>query len=60
MTRAFFETCLKEEMGRVKEEVGADRFTGGRFKEAINLFRRMSTSRTFETFLTLPAYQKIV
>jgi malate synthase len=60
VTRAFFETCVREEMERVREEVGAERFASGRFKEAIDLFRKMSTSRTFETFLTLPAYQKIV
>jgi malate synthase len=59
VTRAFFETCVREEMERVREEVGAERFASGRFKEAINLFRKMSTSGTFETFLTLPAYQKI-
>ena len=31
-----------------------------RFREAIDIFRKMSTSPHFETFLTLPAYRKIV
>jgi malate synthase len=60
VTRAFFDTCLAEEMKRVKEEVGADAFTHGRFKEAVAIFKAMSTSKNFETFLTIPAYKKIV
>ena len=60
VTRAFFETCLNEEMQRVKQEVGAEAYREGRFKEAVTLFRAMSTSKTFETFLTIRAYRKIV
>jgi len=37
----------------------ADRSTGGRFREAANLFDRMSTSEVFEEFLTLPAYESL-
>ncbi|MFL5259194.1 MAG: malate synthase A, partial [Hyphomicrobiales bacterium] len=59
VTPQFFERCLAEEMERVKQEVGPDRFAKGRFKEAVDLFRRMSTSKNFETFLTLPAYREI-
>jgi malate synthase len=60
VTKPFFEKCLKEEMARVAHEVGAETFKEGRFREAIAIFRRMSTSNHFETFLTLPAYKKIV
>ncbi len=60
VTRAFFDKCLAEEMKRVKEEVGTAAFTQGRFKEAIAIFKSMSTSKKFETFLTLPAYKKIM
>lgn len=59
VTPQFFERCLAEEMERVKQEVGPERLANGRFKEAVDLFRRMSTSKSFETFLTLPAYRKI-
>ena len=59
VTKAFFERCLKEEMERVKEEVGPENYAKGRFKEAIDIFRKMSTAPQFETFLTLPAYKKI-
>ena len=60
VTRAFFDTALVAEMKRVKEEVGADAYANGRFKEAIGIFKAMSTSKGFETFLTIPAYKKIM
>ncbi|MCB1377676.1 MAG: malate synthase A [Alphaproteobacteria bacterium] len=60
VTRAFFDKCLVEEMKRVKDEVGDEAYVGGRFKEAIAIFKAMSTSKTFETFLTIPAYRKIM
>ena len=47
-------------MKRVKGEVGDEAFQDGRFKEAISLFKTMSTSKTFEPFLTLSAYRKII
>jgi malate synthase len=59
-TRQFFATCLAEEMQRVKQEVGDEAFKSGRFKEAVALFKAMATAKTFEPFLTLPAYRKIV
>src|SRR6185295_16567653 len=55
VTKPFFEKCLKQEMERVAQEVGADAYKSGRFREAIDIFRKMSTSPHFETFLTLPA-----
>jgi malate synthase len=60
VTKAFFEKCVSEEMKRVKAEVGDKAFKTGRFREAVALFKKMSTSRSFETFLTLPAYRRIV
>lgn len=60
VTKAFFDKCLREEMARVAEEVGAEAYKRGRFRDAVNIFRKMSTSSHFETFLTLPAYRKII
>jgi malate synthase len=59
VTKAFFEQCLKEEMVRVREEVGPEAFAKGRFREAIALFRQLATAKRFEPFLTIPAYRKI-
>ena len=59
VTVKFFSTCLAEEMKRVKQEIGVAAFAQGRFREAISIFRALSTSKDFEPFLTLPAYRKI-
>jgi malate synthase len=49
-----------EEMDRVRAEIGAARFDGGRFVDARALFERLSTADTFEEFLTLPAYETLL
>jgi malate synthase len=59
VTPAMFSEALKGEMERVKGEVGAKAFDGGRFHEATDLFSDMSLSDTFDEFLTLPAYKLI-
>jgi malate synthase len=58
-TPELFERCLKEEMERVKGEVGAENYAKGRFPEAIDLFRALSLAAKFEDFLTVPAYKLI-
>jgi len=58
-TTELFETCLAEEMDRVKDEIGADNYAAGRFPEAIELFRTLSTADELVPFLTLPAYKLI-
>jgi len=58
-TPALFKDALKGEMERVKGEVGAQAFDGGRFKDAIKLFSDMSLADQFDEFLTLPAYKLI-
>jgi malate synthase len=59
VTPDMFRAALAAEMERVKGEVGAAAFEGGRFPEAIKLFSDMSLADTFEEFLTLPAYRLI-
>ncbi len=60
VTRKFFDTCVTEEMKQVRKEVGDEAYANGRFKEAVSIFKAMSTSKNFETFLTLPAYKRIL
>jgi malate synthase len=60
VTKELFEKCLGEEMERVKGEVGEKAFAGGKFPQAIDLFRKLSTAETLSPFLTLPAYRLIV
>jgi malate synthase len=60
VTAELFEKCLREEMERVKGELGEKNYAVGRFPEAIELFRSLSTAATLSPFLTLPAYRLIV
>ena len=46
---------ITEEMERVRKEVGPEAYDGGRFREAIQLFRELSLAADFEDFLTVPA-----
>jgi malate synthase len=59
VTVALFDRLVGEEMERVKQEIGADNYAAGRFPEAIDLFRSLSTAKEFTPFLTLPAYRLI-
>ena len=60
VTKALFEKLLSEEMERVKGEVGEKAYASGRFPEAIELFRKLSTADELAAFLTIPAYRMIV
>ncbi len=55
-TPELLDRIITEEMARVRQEVGAKAYDGGRFPEAIRLFRDLSTAKDFEEFLTLPAF----
>jgi malate synthase len=46
---------ITEEMERVRGEVGVQAYDGGRFTEAVQLFRQLSLAADFEDFLTVPA-----
>jgi malate synthase len=59
VTPQMFREAMVGEMERVKGEVGAKAFDGGRFKDATELFSDMSLNHAFDEFLTLPAYKLI-
>ncbi len=50
---------IDDEMKRIETEIGTERFRAGRFPEARDLFQRISTAPSLETFLTLPAYEAL-
>ena len=54
--RALVDRLLAEEVAALTDALGADRFEGGHFDEAIALFTEVATADDFPTFLTLPAY----
>jgi len=59
VTPELFQITLDDEMASLRVNLSEAAFDSGRFPEAIDLFRRMSLSKTFEEFLTVPAYQLI-
>jgi malate synthase len=50
---------VDDEMARLRDSIGAGRFDGGRFREAVRLFREVATPPEFIDFLTLPAYGRV-
>lgn len=60
VTRELFADLLSDEMAKLRAALGADVFDQGSFETAIKIFTDMSTSKKFETFLTLPAYRYLV
>ena len=60
LTAERFRRILSEELARLRETLGAERYGSGRFAEATSLFDRMSTSADFNEFLTLPAYDELL
>ena len=44
---------------KVKDEIGQDIYSNGKFDLAVELFSNMITSIEFDEFLTLPAYKYI-
>ena len=56
VTKALFKDMLVEELANVKEELGSDRFTQGKFTQAAVLLEQITTSDELVDFLTLPGY----
>jgi malate synthase len=50
---------LHEELQKIKELVGEERYKNGRFNEATTLFNDLVLSENFEEFLTLQAYHQL-
>ena len=59
ITPALYDALLPQVMAKIEEEVGAERFQTGQYRQAADLFTKMSKSEDFVDFLTLPAYEMI-
>jgi malate synthase len=51
------ELLLVDELRKIRAEYGDERYDSGHFKDATELFMRMSKSEQFDEFLSLPAYE---
>ena len=54
-----FKSILVEECQKIKDEIGQNLYSNGKFDLAVELFSNMITSSEFDEFLTLPAYKYI-
>ncbi|GAX89038.1 malate synthase A [Effusibacillus lacus] len=57
VTVELFEQLLQEELQKIRNTIGEERYNAGKFEQATQLFRQMSTSKEYAEFLTLPAYE---
>jgi len=59
VTVELFRQITREELARLRQELGEAAFTTGNFERAAQIIDGITTADTFETFLTLPAYRAI-
>ncbi|MCW2256557.1 malate synthase [Providencia alcalifaciens] len=59
VTKLLFEEMLDEELQVIQKELGDQRFQHGRFREAADLMRKITTQDELIEFLTIPGYQLI-
>ena len=57
ITAELYDQLLADELKKIRAEYGDTRYDGGHFKDATELFMRMSKSAQFDEFLSLPAYE---
>jgi malate synthase len=57
---ALVERLLEEELARIRNAVGDERYRAGRYGEAAALLRELVLAEEFTEFLTLPAYDRVV
>ncbi|PKG59257.1 malate synthase A [Shewanella sp. GutDb-MelDb] len=60
VTKSLFKDMLLQELAHVKEEVGADRFTHGRFTEAAVILEQTTTADELVDFITQPVYELLI
>ncbi len=59
VTRDLVEQMIEDEMTRIREEVGDDAFSKGRWDDARATYTEMAISDDYPEFLTLPAYERM-
>ena len=61
-TQITYDLCLKiisQELEKIREYIGEERFQNGLFSKATELFKQLIEDKEFVEFLTLPAYELI-
>lgn len=60
VTKDKLDKIMEEEMGKLRQKLGNQRYQRGHFKEASKMFYDFSTSKQLADFLTLAAYERLV
>ncbi|MCL6632263.1 MAG: malate synthase A [Alicyclobacillus herbarius] len=60
VTVEMFRQMLAEELEKIRQQVGNDRYQSGRYEEAAQLFEELTLAEDFVDFLTLPGYERLV
>jgi malate synthase len=59
ITADYVRGIADEELAKIKDTVGAERYESGRYAEARELFEQVALADDFVEFLTLPAYERL-
>ncbi len=59
ITYELFKSLLQEEIEKIRNEVGGERFAAGRYRRASELLDKLTSDERFSDFLTLVAYNDI-
>lgn len=59
VTAELFRAITREELDKLKAQVGDKLYASGNYERAAELIDRVTTAPEFETFITLPAYAEI-
>ncbi len=59
VTVELFRQVTREELAKLRNELGEAAFAAGNFERAAGIIDEITTADAFETFLTLPAYRAI-
>jgi malate synthase len=59
VTVDLFRQVTREELAKLRAQLGDAAFAAGSFERAAQIIDEITTAETFETFLTLPAYRAI-
>jgi len=59
ITESLVRDLVDEEMSALRQTLGAERFDGGHFFDAIEIFLEVAMPPDYVEFLTVPAYQRV-
>ena len=59
ITLEYVRSLIPSELEKIKSYVGEQAYENGKFKEAIQLFEELISTKDYTEFLTLPAYELI-